>query len=68
MNVRISYYPKCSSQCKTTCEPCKLDCDGELTGREWFNEKTGEKLVEIQYKKEEKTLSDVIPEKYIAKK
>ena len=68
MNVLISYLPKCSPQCKTTCEPCKVVCEGKLSGREWFNEKSGVKLVEIEYSKEGKQVFDVIPDKYITKK
>ena len=65
MKVYISYYPICSTNCKQTCESCKIDTLGRLTGRDWMNEKSGEKLVEVEYNRNGEIEYDVVPNKYI---
>ena len=63
--VYISYNPLCSAICKTTCPACKIETKAYTTGRDWRNEKTGEKLIEVMYNDGIKMVYDVIPSKYI---
>lgn len=63
--LKIKYYPKCSQKCYTTCKSCIIDTEGLATGRYWNNEKSGERLYEVTFYKNNKYISDVIPEKFL---